>query len=171
MRKRKRYTTIPRALFYPYKDALEFWQRVTLVADIGFTENAKGKKGWEPSDETKVPWGLSVADTAQLSSSDDSSINSRQAEMALERRGSAMPLLNLNCRVEATSCKTSTTVLTEPANSAGGTLRHSIPATPATAPNGVHRHRNTNDNKVNNVVVGIGDICLVEEERAIGMEE
>ena len=139
------------------------------MADIGFTENAKGKKGWEPSDETKVPWGLSVADTAQLSSSDDNSINSRQAETALERRVSAMPLLNLNCRVEATSCKTSTTVLTEPANSAGGTLRHSSPATPE-APNGVHRHRNTNDNKVD-VVVGIGDICLVEEERAIGMEE
>lgn len=73
-----------------------------------------------------IPWGVWVAETDQSSSSEERSSKSRQSETALERSESPKPEPNSE-RIEVTSCNTSTTVFTVPANSEGETFRDSNP--------------------------------------------
>lgn len=111
-----------------------------------------------------VPLGVSVADTDQLSSSEDKSSKSRQSETALERRKSPKPVPPNSERMDVTSCKMSTTVLTDPANSEGETLRHcdptmSVAGTPLV-------HRNKAHEKMNVMVMVLGSVrdkSFVEE--------
>jgi len=104
-----------------------------------------------------VPWGFCVAETDQSSSSEERSSKSRQSETALERSESPKPEPNSE-RMEVTSCNTSTTVFTVPANSEGETFRYSNPTLlPSEAPITVGKNKRKKKKK------SVGDKCLGEE--------
>lgn len=104
-----------------------------------------------------VPWGLCVAETDQSSSSEDKSIKSRQSETALERRESSKPEPPNSERIEITSCNTSTTVFTVPANSEGETFNNSDPTVLGGA---AAEAEQSKDKKKMSVIMGVSVIVI-----------
>lgn len=121
-----------------------------------------GEALWESfEEEDGVPWGVCVAVTDQSSSSEERSSKSRQSETALERSESPKSEPNSE-RIEVTSCNTSTTVFTVPANSEGETFRNSNPTgllLPCEAPNKVGKTKRKKKS--------VGDKCLGEESAIV----